>query len=137
MTPDETFLGRRFVEIERLEKPWAFTFTDSVVLMVECLWRLLEGDRLVVTSEDHGHQFGLPAPVDAVACVQACLADAQVAGVEYREGTNDLRLIFASGRTLEVLPTSRGYEMWHLYHNGQELHAVGGKLHAPLRIIKG
>jgi hypothetical protein len=137
MTPDETFLGRRFVRIEWHENTWAFGFTDGVVLSVECLWRLLEGASIVVTSEDHGQKFGLPAPVDAVAWVQARLADAQVAGVEYREGTNDLRLVFASGHTLEVLSTSIGYEMWHLYHKGEERHAVGGQLHAPLRIIQG
>jgi hypothetical protein len=137
MTPETTLLAQRFVTIERLDSYWFITFTDNVILSVECLWRLLEGDKIVVTSEDHGHQFGLPAPVDALACLQTCLASSQVTGVDLREGTNDLRLVFASGHMLEIIPTSRGYEMWHLYHNEDELHAVGGKLNVPLKIIKG
>lgn len=126
MTLDGILLGRRFLELERLEYSWAVRFTDGVVFTVECLWRLFEDGRICVTNRDDGHPFGLPAPVDAVDRLRSRLTNCEVTGVELQSGTNDLRITFASGHVLELIPDSCGYEAWHAYADGQELHAVGG-----------
>ena len=56
--------NRHFREVIRYEHSWAFAFEDGVGVTAECLWRLIENGRIRFTSEDDGHQFGLPAPRD-------------------------------------------------------------------------
>jgi hypothetical protein len=107
-------IGKRLITIARREYDLVFNFDGDVSLVVEHLWRLLESGRIRRTGEDHGHQFGFPAPVDAVAELRKTLTGVAIAGVEVQDGTLDLRLKFETAHVLEVLPTSAGYESWHL-----------------------
>ena len=57
-------LGRSIIEVSLSEPvPWQIDFSDTAGITVECLWRVISGDRSTRTSSDHGHQFGLPEPV--------------------------------------------------------------------------
>ena len=102
----------QFQSITRREYDWVLVFDREAAIVVHCLWRLLENGRIRVTSEDDGHQFGLPAPVDAVHEVTSCLEGVSVRTVEVRDGVPDLRLHFSSGHVFEILPESLGYEAW-------------------------
>ena len=105
---------------------WLFTFSSGAVVQPECLWRLLDGSHIVLTSEDHRQQFGLPAPVDAAAEASRLLAENRVAEFAVRSDTLDLLFTFSSGHRLEVLPTSFAYEAWSLSFSGRRFIAVGG-----------
>ena len=59
-------LDKRLEQVVKDDFSWGFTFSGGLNLRVECLWRLLVSERVVITSEDHGQPFGLPAPVDCV-----------------------------------------------------------------------
>jgi hypothetical protein len=107
-------LGHRLDEVVKHDYSWEFVFSDRVRLQVECLWRLVVSDRLVITSEDHGHEFGLPLPVDCREELRRQIIGAAVEDVKVRPGTIDITLGFSSGRTLEVIPTSAGYEAWQV-----------------------
>lgn len=116
---------RTFRELVRDGHEWRFKFDDGVVINVECLWRLLKNDRLVRTSEDDGHQFGLPAPVDAAAEVNAALASRTLESTDPREGTGDLTLRFSGGHVLEFVTDSAGYEAWRAVYPGGCIVAAG------------
>jgi hypothetical protein len=111
-------LGRRLDDVVKHDYSWDFVFSDRVCLRVECLWRLVVSGRLAVTSEDHGHQFGLPSPVDCLGELRRQIIGAAVQDVNVRAGTIDITLGFGSGRTLEVIPTSAGYEAWQVSASG-------------------
>ena len=60
--------------VEKKDYSWFFVFADDISIVTESPWRFLDQDRIIITSEDHGHQFGLPAPVDAGESVLAGIA---------------------------------------------------------------
>lgn len=108
-------VGRSISGIELHEpSPWAFDFGGGAWITVECLWRLVERGRIVCCSEDHGHQFGLPVPVDAAEACRAVLAGRRIVNVELREATADLVIEFTGDGRLEFIPNSSGYESWQL-----------------------
>lgn len=53
-------VGEQLRSVEKRDFSWFFGFSGEVSLATETFWRLINEDRIVVTSEDHGHQFGLP-----------------------------------------------------------------------------
>jgi len=107
--------------------PWDFLFGSEAQLRVDCLWRILEDGRIVLTREDHGHQFGLPAPVDAVAKSAELLAGRRITAAQLREGTADMVIEFSGGLLLEVIQNSLGYESWQLRDpSGTSYVAQGG-----------
>lgn len=106
---------------------WSFKFGQKTGISVECLWRIVKDGRVVLTSGDHGHQFGLPAPVDAAARCTELLSKQSVAAVQLREATADLLIEFADGLRLEVIPDLVGYESWQLNDpSGMSYVAQGG-----------
>src|SRR5262245_42334912 len=127
MSIDLTWLvGLRCRAIHRDEFSWRFAF-DTAVVTTPCLWRLLEAGRIRVTSEDDGHQFGLPAPVDARHEAESILLSRTIESAAVRADSGDLVLRLSHDLTLELLQTSGGYEAWHLTSaDGQEIFATGG-----------
>lgn len=106
---------------------WWFSFEESVGISVECPWRLIEDGCISVSGDDHGQQFGLPAPIDASAAATDRLADSPVTGVEVRSGTADLLLSFEGEVRLEIIPFSSGYESWQVVGpDGKCVVAQGG-----------
>ena len=125
-SPLVSLAGSTLTEVE-FETSWWFRFEPALTLNVECNWRLTDHERIVVTNEDHGQAFGLPAPVNASALVKQCVGDAKVAKVELRGIATDMVVRFENGATLEVLPNSSGYENWHFFAaDGQEGRVLGG-----------
>jgi hypothetical protein len=105
--------------VELNENVWAFVFTRSdqptCTITVESIWRLIEDGRIAVTSEDHGHPFGLPEPVHAEGQARRGLADKSVLEIAVDRTTGDLTMVFAGGVRVQVLTTSGGYESWQAY----------------------
>jgi hypothetical protein len=67
----QPLVGQTLRSVEKKDYSWFFVFADDISIVTESTWRLLSEDGIIVTSEDHGHQFGLPAPVDAAERVLA------------------------------------------------------------------
>src|SRR2546428_981670 len=107
--------------------PGNFTFEfGEATLAVDCLWRIIAGGKVVLTSRDHGQQFGLPAPVDAYAAAVSMLQGRSVVHGTLDESSADLILEFEGGQRLEVLTDSSGYEPWNFHAPGVHLVALGG-----------
>jgi hypothetical protein len=119
-------VGHSFQTITRREFDWVLVFDRNVLLVIDCLWRLVEAGRIRLTSLDDGHQFGLPTPVDAAAEITRRIALASVEAVKLREGTLDLELRFNTGHILQIIPDSTGYEAWNLSNGSGQFIAIGG-----------
>jgi hypothetical protein len=119
-------VGHSCQSLTRREFDWVLVFDRNAHLVIACLWRLIEAGRIRVTSSDDGHQFGLPAPMDAAAEVYGRIALATVEAVGLREGTLDLELRFNSGHIVQIIPDSSGYEAWNLSNGSSQFIAVGG-----------
>jgi hypothetical protein len=118
--------------VEKKDYSWFFVFTNEISMVTESPWRFLNTDRIIVTSEDHGHQFGLPAPVDAAARVLAGVSDNVVVATSISQPAADLIIDFGDHQ-LEFLQMSSGYEAWRLYVHGDETICTGGGDIAYLR----
>ncbi len=126
MSELDWLVHRRFVAVTRSDHDWHFAFDGETDLNVECLWRLVEKNRIRLTSLDDGQQFGLPAPVDAAHEINSRLENAIVVTVGLRDSTLDLQLTFDTGHTVEIIPDSSGYEAWEVGSVDQRFIAVGG-----------
>jgi hypothetical protein len=118
--------GHCFKELVWHECSWEFVFDRAACLTAACLWRLIENGRIRLTSQDDGHQFGLPAPLDAVRVVNEGIAGANASSVILRSGTLDLEIGFENGYTLQFIPDSCGYESWAAQDAARQFIAAGG-----------
>jgi hypothetical protein len=108
-----TLNGALLQEVARLEHSWAFEF-DKAALTTSFPWRVVTGGRLVLTSNDDGHQFGLPQPIDAEKEARARLVGHKIIAAAVDAETADLRLTFDNGARLELPLGSVAYETWQL-----------------------
>jgi hypothetical protein len=121
-------IGLTIIEISYYEpNSWHFLIGPSASLGVECLWRLVENDRIVLTSGDHGHQFGLPKPIDAVCRSQRLIVGRKITSVNLQEATADIIIKLDDNCRLEIIADSSGYESWQLCDPSEtEYFAQGG-----------
>ena len=110
--------------IIRSNQNWCLAIGADFSLCTDSIWRLIGKKNIVVTSEDDGHQFGLPAPVDAAEKLNRLLTDKPLEQIELNAVTGDFSFYFSGPLVLEILTSSAGYESWQLYRRG-ELEAVG------------
>jgi hypothetical protein len=119
-------VGLRLRSVEATGPVWSFVFAEDISILDVAPWRLLDGERIIVTSEDHGHPFGLPAPVDAVERVLAVVSGKTVVAAYITRTTSDLIVDFGGGVHLQCLQMSCGYESWRLEIRGSETICTGG-----------
>ena len=85
----EPFVGASLQRVEKLDYSWFFTFGESLLIATGSLWRLITPEKIAVSSEDHGHKFGLPQPVDASESVLPRLASLKVQTISIDGQTGD------------------------------------------------
>lgn len=108
-------VGLAFDEVKFLApSSWSFRFGEGLEIRADCVWRLVIGGHIALSSEDHGQQYGLPSPVDAEVQCRSLIVQVKIERAEVREDTRDIVIGFSSGSRLEILPISSGYESWQL-----------------------
>ncbi len=123
------FIGASLQGVEKKDFSWFFRFGDRRVIGTESPWRFVTPERIAVTSEDHGHKFGLPSPVDATERVMSRLASLPVQSVSEHAETGDLFVTFGERLYLQFLQMSCGYESWHVTtHSGEAICTGGGEI---------
>ena len=122
----EPLVGTLLESLEKKDYSWFFHFAKGITVGTESEWRFIADGHILVTSSDHGHQFGLPSPVDAVATVISRTATQMVRAASISEVTGDLHIDFAAGLQLQVLQMSLGYESWRLSGPGLSVICGGG-----------
>lgn len=110
LEPLQAWVGKRCTEIVRNEFSWTFAFEAGAVTAT-CTWRVLHDGGIVLTSSDDGHQFGLPAPLDAQEAAQV-LVGQRVTAVQVAPLTSDMRITLNYDTVVELLNHSASYEAW-------------------------
>jgi hypothetical protein len=124
--PDLSWLiGRVLLGVQRKDFTWCFNLDDGGHIDTESQWRLIK-ESVVMTSEDDGHSFGLPSPVNAAATVEKIVAGSFVNRFELDNRTGDLSLCFQNGVTIQFVTLSSGYEGWRIGHGDREIVCLGG-----------
>ena len=124
-------INDRLVRVEYFESyAWRLHFESGATLYVGCTWRKIEKSVIVCTSEDHGHKFGLPTPIDGIALLEA-LSQFPITAVTVQSGTADILIEFGEDASLEIISTSAGYEPWSASHPklGKVVATGQGRLH--------
>lgn len=121
-------VGRVITGVQHIEpSQWSFIVEPSLGVGVECPWRILDADRIAISSEDHSQQYDLTARLDAASIATNLLASRPIIRIEVRERTADLLLDFEGHLRLEVIPFSTGYESWNIFGpSGFHVIAQGG-----------
>ncbi|UYV16850.1 hypothetical protein [Porphyrobacter sp. ULC335] len=114
------------VVVARGEGQWSFA-VGSQFVMTTYGWRLIGSKSIIVTSDDDGHQYGLPSPVDSEKSANDALTGAKIVAVEVDTRTGDCTLRIGDVLTLQFLTMSMGYETWQLYRDGEFFGAVGNE----------
>jgi len=127
--------GSALKAVARTGNSWEFRF-GAATLTTDSSWRVVSAGRLSLASDDDGHQFGLPQPVDAEAAATAALAGQPIMSVAVDPETADLRISFGDGVRLEVLSGSAGYEAWQLSTSDACIVAAGGVGLSEARYVK-
>ena len=122
----QPLIGASLQSVEKKDYSWFFRFTGDTTVGTESEWRFIAEGHILVTSSDHGHQFGLPSPVDAIARVISHIASQLVRAASISEITGDLHIEFDGDSQLQFLQMSSGYESWRLGAPGVSVICGGG-----------
>jgi hypothetical protein len=106
-------VGDRIERAERIVDAdlWVLYFASGSVFNIYCLWRLVIDGRIIATSADHGHQFGLDRPYDGLSGLKE-VTGKPVTEVSAPRSTCDVSLFFGTAVCLELIQTSGAYESW-------------------------
>jgi uncharacterized protein DUF6188 len=122
----EPLVGTLLRSLEKKDYSWFFRFGEGITVGTESEWRFIAEGHILITSSDHGHQFGLPSPVDAIAEVLSRTATQIVRAASISEVTGDLHIDFDAGLQLQFLQMSSGYESWRFGAPGLSVICGGG-----------
>jgi hypothetical protein len=121
-----SLIGKRLLGAAKRDYTWSFVFSEDSSVSTESAWRLVTKNGIVVTSEDHGHPFGLKEAVDSAARALAATKERKILGVLVADQTGDLSLRFEEEVRLEFLNLSCGYESWRAQTSAGEVICLGG-----------
>ncbi len=119
-------VGQSISSVEKNDYTWSFRLSGADCLFTEQSWRLITGDGILVTSEDHAQLFGLPRPFDAPELVKSTLKSDLILEANHDLKTGDLVLKFSADRYVQFLQMSCGYESWKLRIRDREFICLGG-----------
>jgi hypothetical protein len=118
-------IGQRIKDLGKQDYTWFFSFDDANIT-TESTWRLVTEEGIKASSADHGHKFGLRAPLDVIAESRKIIGQHAIRQYNLNRSTGDLSLHFDSDCELQFLNLSSGYESWHIVHGSQEIICMGG-----------
>jgi hypothetical protein len=119
-------LNNRLSQVEKKDFTWFFTFESGGSVSIDSAWRLISTDGIIVTSEDHGHPFGLPEPVDAGNRVLTAVKNKHIVNYLCSKPTSDLTIAFEGEIQIQFLNMSCGYESWTMWNDNIQTICLGG-----------
>ena len=106
---------------------WSFALGDISAIGVECPWRIIKEERIVLSVEDHLQLYGLTEKIEADIEAEKLLKNESIESVVVKTGTLDIIITFKSGKRLEIIPLSSGYESWNIIEpTNTTIIALGG-----------
>jgi hypothetical protein len=105
---------------------WYLTFDNDISFSFYTIWRLFKNDIVTLISNDHGHQFGLPKPVDLILDLKSSLDNKTLKEICVEKNSGDLYLNFDEDVKLIAYVSSMGYESFQFSANGKQFIGQGG-----------
>lgn len=105
---------------------WVFSFSDNVTVQAETFWRVIDGNKIIYTSEDHHQKSGLSQPIDLTKAVLEIFKNIHLKRIEVQDGTGDLILNFSDQLKIEIYITSSGYESYSFWIEDKRYIGLGG-----------
>lgn len=132
-------VGKRLTEVTKRLGDWSICFDDGSVLITECFWRLINSERILVTSLDQGqkslvcvHRDGNDeiATVfrDVAHEVLGYLTDAKIRSAIVKPITNDIQIDFDSSLSLSVSFDRSNCGAWCIQSTTLNVIATAGNL---------
>lgn len=119
-------VGKNLTAVKNRQLGWVFSLGPNLSITTESYWRLLSSERIEVTSDDEGKQYGLPAPINAAERVCTLVNTKKIQRYSIAEISSDLTLFFDDGIQLQFLNLSSGYESWQASNGTIEVICQGG-----------
>jgi hypothetical protein len=92
-------------------------FADGTLLEA-AYWRIIKDGKASISSFDHGQQYGLPAPIDAIDQLRTLLEGKHLQSTNLEGETGDLTFFFEGPIKLQIFNFT-GYEIWEMrFPNG-------------------
>lgn len=113
MTNDLTFKANSSFISANYDKDgesWNFIFDDKIWAASSGFWRILVSNKISIVSSDHGHQFGLPRPLDLEEEIINLLSGKTLIQIEVDNDTADLTLLITDDIKIQIFISSTGYE---------------------------
>jgi len=104
---------------------WHFVFADRMIVGTGGFWRLLKDGKILLVSSDHGHQFGLPKPIDLMVEIKKRFAPARLKEIVINKNTGDLTLKLTNHFKIEIYISSTGYETYDFVINNKRYIGMG------------
>ena len=110
-------------------KRHVFEFAGGT-LFANCLVRVIKDKKLVCTSRDHGHQYGLPAPIHFPDWISEFIKNRTIQNAVVKNKVGDLIIKLDVATKIELVNDFTGYEPWQiLLKTGKEyIAAAGGEI---------
>jgi hypothetical protein len=87
--------------------------SGGYAISAETLCRFIGQNGEFISTQDHGHKFGLTAPYDAADKIKNAIKGKEIIKANLAEDTGDLTLVVDGGR-LEIICNSAGYECYQV-----------------------
>lgn len=132
-------VGKQLLEASKRIDDWRLLFEGESTLFAECLWRLVDDERILVTCQDQGEKSTIwvnRGGRDEIAIVfrdagqEMCryLHLATITSAVIRPITNDVEIDFNNGMSLQLVSNRSNCGGWCLQSPSLNLVAVGSKL---------
>ena len=119
-------VGQSLTVVQKEGGSWSFHLGGGDAIFTEEPWRLVSPNGVLISSADDQENFGQPEAVDSGDQLMTELQGDAISAVHYDVGSGDLKLEFPSGRVLQFLQLSSGYESWRLHLRDAEFICLGG-----------
>jgi len=119
-------VGQSLTVVQKEGGSWSFHLSGGDAIFTEEPWRLVSPNGVLISSADDQENFGPQDALDSGELLTTELQGDPINGVQYVVGSGDLKLEFSSGRVLQFLQLSSGYESWRLHLRDTEFICLGG-----------
>ena len=122
----------RSCDVDRDDWTWSFVFGGGAAagctITATSWWRIISQNRIQLSVEDDGQQFGRPSPVIGLEQSRKLLSGSHAVDAIVTEVTSYLLVSFKDGTRLEIINSSSGYESWqaNFRHKDDDVTLISG-----------
>lgn len=122
------FIGQEITKITLEEsQDWLFEFNKGAIIRISTPWRIIDTKQIRQTSDDEGHIYGLPKPVNVAKNVMEMLKGKKIIEFSTDTITADIVFKFEDNLKIQTFGNSSGYEPWYMWFKNKEEYVATGE----------